>query len=54
MQAQSGTGNAAVLRADVNKHDIRAHPFDAVPGDHIVIPATQKPKKTASAGNNNG
>ena len=50
----SGTGHTALIRFYVYKNDVRADPFDAIPGDHEVVPLPKQSPKPAGAGHNKG
>lgn len=44
MKARTGTGNSAILRADVHQNDVRADFTYTVPGNTKVIPAAPEPQ----------
>ena len=35
-------GNPTFIRVNIHKYDVRAHPADTAPGDHIIVPPAQK------------
>ena len=44
----------AFLRFYIHQYDLRADLFDAVPGDHIIVPSAPQPKETAGTGDDDG
>ena len=36
---QSGFGDPAFLRTDIHQNDVWPHPFDAMPGYDVILPA---------------
>ena len=53
-KTQPCPGNTAGIRFYVYQNDVRADPFDAIPGDNVVIPVTQNTPNAAGGGDNDG
>ena len=53
-QSRLGPGNAAIVALDIHQYNVRPNVPDAVPGNHIVLPGTQKSHMSGIARNQNG